>query len=82
MTPKQTFETGDLLIRVKTGRTAIILESRVSGRKTYGRGSTDDRRLYRVFEDGRDFWKHDLQVAAEYERVAPSQATGATSDER
>ena len=82
MNPKQTFEIGELLIRVRTGRTAIILESRASGRKTYGRGSIEDRRLYRVFEDGRDCWKHDLQVAAEYVRAGPSQATGAASDER
>ena len=65
---KQTFEIGELLIRVKTGKTAIILDSRPSGRSTYGRGSTDDRRLYRVFENGRSFWKHDLQLAAEYRR--------------
>jgi hypothetical protein len=71
MISKQTFEIGELLIRVKTGRTAIILESRASGRQTYGRGPTDDRLLYRVFEDGRAQWKHDLQVAAEYRRAGP-----------
>ena len=65
---KQTFEIGELLIRIKTGKTAVILESRASGRQTYGRGSTDDRRLYKVFEDGRSYWKHDLQLAAEYRR--------------
>mgnify|MGYP003661074101 FL=1 len=69
MISKQTFEIGELLIRVKTGRTAVILESRASGRQTYGRGPTDDRLLYRVFEDGRSHWKHDLQVAAEYRRT-------------
>ena len=68
---KQEFEIGDLLIRVKTGRTAIILESRPSGRQTYGRGSADNRLLYRVFENGRSSWKHDMQVAAEYRRATP-----------
>ena len=67
--PKQTFEIGELLIRVRTGKTAIILESRASGRQTYGRGSTDDRRLYRIFEEGQEFWKHDLHLAAEYRRT-------------
>jgi hypothetical protein len=67
---KQTFEIGELLIRIKTGKTAVILESRASGRQTYGRGSTDDRRLYKVFEDGRSYWKHDLQLAAEYHRAS------------
>ena len=71
MKPKQTFYVGELLIRVKTGRTAIILESRASGRKAYGRGSDNDRLLYRVFEDGRSHWKHDLQIAAEYHRAGP-----------
>jgi hypothetical protein len=69
MTSKQTFEIGELLIRVKTGNAAIILESKPSGRQTYGRGSTDDRQLYRIYEDGRDYWKHDLQLAAEYKRT-------------
>jgi len=66
MPSKQAYEIGDLLIRVKTGRTAIILESQPSGRKTYGRGSEENRVLYKVFEDGRSSWKHDMQVAAEY----------------
>ncbi len=70
---KQSFEIGELLIRVKTGKTAVILESRASGRQTYGRGPTDDRRLYRVFEDGRATWKHDLQLAAEYRRSSPQE---------
>ena len=71
---KQTFEVGELLIRVKTGKTAVILESRPSGRSTYGRGSTDGRRLYRIFEDGKSFWKHDLQLSAEYHRTSAQKA--------
>jgi hypothetical protein len=65
----QGFEIGELLIRVKTGKTAIVLESQPSGRKAYGLRTTNAaRRLYRIYEDGRDFWKHDLQLAAEYKR--------------
>ena len=66
---KQTFDVGELLIRIKTGKTAVILESRLSGRSVYGRGSNAGRRLYRLFEDGRILWKHDLQLAAEYRRT-------------
>jgi|1_EtaG_2_1085319.scaffolds.fasta_scaffold14512_3 hypothetical protein len=68
--PKHTFEIGELLIRVKTGRIAIILESRPSGRQIYGRTAMPTRRLlYKVFEDGRSTWKHDMQIAAEYRRA-------------
>ena len=70
--PKHTFEIGELLIRVKTGRIAIILESRPSGRQIYGRTAkaASRRLLYKVFEDGRSTWKHDMQIAAEYRRAA------------
>ncbi len=66
------FAVGELLIRLKTGNVALILESRPSGRSVYGRGSTDDRLLYRVFENGQSFWKHDLQLLAEYKRPIPA----------
>jgi urease accessory protein UreH len=67
---KQTFEIGELLIRVKTGKTAVVLESRASGRPPYGKTSArqENRQLYRIYEDGREVWKHDLQIAAEYKR--------------
>tara|TARA_R110000824_G_scaffold92217_8_gene223909 strand:+ start:1036 stop:1269 length:234 start_codon:yes stop_codon:yes gene_type:complete len=70
----RSFDIGELLIRVKTGRTALILESQPSGRKSYGsimNPIDGGRLLYKVYEDGRSTWKHDVQIAAEYQRTAP-----------
>jgi hypothetical protein len=66
---KQNYKTGDLLIRVSTGDTALITESIDSQRTTYGPQGPGKRRLYRLLESGRQHWKHDIQVAAEYEHA-------------
>jgi hypothetical protein len=62
---KQTFDVGSLLFRVRTGNPAIILEIKETHRGAYGSG--DEWRLrYRLFEEGRTFWKMDTEVKAEY----------------
>ncbi len=70
---KQTFEIGELLIRVSTGRTALVVGQRESRRSPYG-DPRIPRHLYRLLEDGRSAWKHDLQIAAEYRRADGSDA--------
>jgi len=62
---KQTFDVGSLLFRVRTGNPAIILEIKETHRGAYG--SVNQKRLrYRLFEEGRTFWKMDTEVKAEY----------------
>jgi hypothetical protein len=67
---KQSYNIGDLLIRMSTGDTALITESVDSDRTTYGTIEISARQIYRLLESGRQHWKHDMQVAAEYERVS------------
>lgn len=62
---KQTFEPGSLIFRVKTGQPAIVLDWKETKKEAYG-APGQKRRLYRIFEDGRTFWKHDVEVFAEY----------------
>ena len=65
MIPKQTFDVGALLFRVRTGNPAIILEVKEPHNATYG-DITQKRLRYRLFEEGRTFWKMDTEVKAEY----------------
>lgn len=62
---KQTFEPGSLIFRVKTGQPAIVLAWKETKKEAYG-APGQKRRLYKIFEDGRTFWKHDVEVFAEY----------------
>ena len=62
---KQTFEPGSLIFRVKTGQPAVVLDWKETKKEAYG-APGQKRRLYRIFEDGRTFWKHDVEVLAEY----------------
>jgi hypothetical protein len=69
---KQTFEPGTLLFRVKTGQPAIVIALKETPTVTYG--TLDKKRvLYRIFEDGRYSWKHDMQVHAEYKLKSESE---------
>ncbi len=69
MIPKQTFDVGALLFRVRTGNPAIILEVKETHNATYG-DITQKRLRYRLFEEGRTFWKQDVEVKAEYRTTA------------
>jgi viroplasmin and RNaseH domain-containing protein len=62
---KQTFEPGSLIFRVKTGQPAVVLDWKETKKEAYG-APGQKRRLYKIFEDGRTFWKHDVEVVAEY----------------
>jgi hypothetical protein len=67
---KQTFDVGSLLFRVRTGNPAIILEVKETHKGAYG--DVSQKRLrYRLFEEGRTFWKQDVEVKAEY-RIPPN----------
>jgi hypothetical protein len=70
---KQTFEIGDLLVRVSTGTTALVTGSRPSRRSPYGDPDIP-RMLFRLLEAGEQVWKHDLQIAAEYQHAAATSA--------
>ena len=63
---KQTFEPGALIFRVKTGQPAVVLDWKETKKEAYG-APGQKRRLYKIFEDGRTFWKHDVEVFAEYQ---------------
>ena len=68
---KQTFKPGTLLFRVKTGQPAIVIAIKETPTATYG--TLDKKRvIYRIFEDGRYSWKHDMQVHAEYKLKSES----------
>lgn len=65
---QQTFnyEIGTLLFRVRTGNSAIILDLKDTDRQRFG-DATEARRMYKIFEEGRTVWKHDVQIRAEYQ---------------
>ncbi len=70
MITKQPFDVGSLLFRVRTGNPAIILEVKETHKGAYG--DVSQKRLrYRLFEEGRTFWKQDVEVKAEY-RIPPN----------
>jgi hypothetical protein len=50
---------------VRTGNPAIIIEVKETFKVAYG--DVNEKRLrYRLFEEGRTFWKQDVEVKAEY----------------
>ena len=62
---KQTFEIGTLLFRVKTGQPAVVLDRKETDKEVYG-APYQNRLTYKIFEDGRTFWKGDIELRAEY----------------
>ena len=70
---KQTIVVGDLLVRVSTGTTALVTGERPSRRTPYGDPGIP-RMLFRLLEAGQQVLKHDLQIAAEYQRPDASDA--------
>jgi hypothetical protein len=67
------YNIGELLVRVSTGRTALVTGMRESRRTAYGDPRVP-RHLYKLLEGGSEVWKHDLQIAAEYRRTKASDA--------
>tara|TARA_R100000322_G_scaffold3865_1_gene3184 strand:+ start:183 stop:422 length:240 start_codon:yes stop_codon:yes gene_type:complete len=64
---KEPPQAGDLVIKRKTNKPCLILKVDKSSRLPYG--DMKRRYLYKVLEDGRIAWIHDIALAAEYRRI-------------
>jgi hypothetical protein len=62
---KPDLKVGSLLFSIPTGEPVVIVACKDSHRQTYGDG--EQRKLYKLFEKGRWVWKHDIEIAAQYE---------------
>jgi len=67
MHPKN-FKVGDLLRRIRTGKSVLVVEVRYTGRAVYGK-SKGRRVQYCLLEEGKRVWKHDIQAHSEYKRI-------------
>ena len=56
---------GDLLISRDTGKPGIIMAVREGRKNAYG-STTRKRKVYRIFDDGREYWLHDIEVRAKF----------------
>ena len=56
---------GDLLVSRNTGKPGLIMAIKESRKNEYG-SSTRKRKVYRVFDDGREYWRHDIEVRAKF----------------
>ena len=54
---------GDLLISRDTGKPGLIMAIREGRKNAYG-STTRKRKVYRIFDDGREYWLHDIEVRA------------------
>ena len=62
---KSELNIGDLLISRATGKPGLIMAIREGRKNAYG-SSTRKRKVYRIFDDGREYWLHDIEVRAKF----------------
>ena len=60
---KPELKIGDLLISRDTGKPGLIMAIREGRKNAYG-STTRKRKVYRIFDDGREYWLHDIEVRA------------------
>ena len=56
---------GDLLISRDTGKPGLIMGIKESHKNEYGSFSRK-RKVYRIFDHGREYWLHDIEVRAKF----------------
>ena len=62
---KRELNIGDLLISRDTGKPGLIMGIREHNKNDYG-STTRKRKVYRIFDDGREYWLHDIEVRAKF----------------
>ena len=62
---KPELKIGDLLISRDTGKPGLIMAIKESRKNEYG-SSARKRKVYRVFDSGREYWLHDIEVRAKF----------------
>ena len=62
---KPELKIGDLLISRDTGKPGLIMAIKLSHKNEYGIFSRK-RKVFRVFDDGREYWLHDIEVRAKF----------------
>ena len=62
---KRELNIGDLLISRDTGKPGLIMAVREGRQNEYG-STTRKRKVYRIFDDGREYWLHDIEVRAKF----------------
>ena len=62
---KPELKIGDLLISRETGKPGLIMAIREGRKNAYG-SITRKRKVYRIFDDGREYWLHDIEVRAKF----------------
>ena len=63
MTPE--LKIGDLIVSRDTGKPGLIMGMREGRKNEYG-STTRKRKVYRVFDNGREYWLHDIEVRAKF----------------
>ena len=62
---KHDLKIGDLLVSRDTGKPGLIMAIREGRKNAYG-SITRKRKVYRIFDDGREYRLHDIEVRAKF----------------
>ena len=55
----------DLIVSRDTVKPGLIMGMREGRKNEYG-STTRKRKVYRIFDDGREYWLHDIEVRAKF----------------
>ena len=62
---KHELNIGDLIVSRDTGKPCLIVGVRDGRQNEYGNLGRN-RKVYRIFGDGREYWLHDIEVRAKF----------------
>ena len=62
---KHELKIGDLLLRRDDGKPALVIGMRDSRKAVYG-DTARKRKIYRIFDEGREYWIHDIELPVKF----------------